>query len=90
MRDPIIDIRTGGADNKDQEAPVDNMGEDGCVSKLHRNDERACRGTRALLCPADEQVIGVRHRHTKHQRAQDIEEDDPPQGLADGHRDVQG
>lgn len=84
---PNVDVRVGRADNEDQEAPVDNMGEDGNASKLHRNDERACRGTRALLGPADEQVIGLRHRHAKDQRAEHIKEDDPPQRLADGHAD---
>lgn len=80
-----IDVRIGCADNEDQEAPIDNMGEDGNTSKLHRNNKRARRGTRALLGPADEQVIGIRHRHTEYQRAKHVEEDDPPQGLADGH-----
>lgn len=63
------------------------MGKDGNTSKLYRNDERARRSACALLGPADEQVIGIRNRHAEHQRAKHIEEDDPPQGLADGHSD---
>lgn len=82
-----IDVRVGCAYNEDQETPIDNMGKDRNTSKLHRDDERARRGTRALLRPANEEVIGVRDRHAKHQRAEDVEEDDPPQGLADGHAD---
>lgn len=84
---PNIDIRVGGADNKDQKAAIDDVGEDGNTSKLDCNDERASRGPRTLLRPANEKVVGIRHRHTKHQRAQDIEEDDAPEGLTDGDTD---
>lgn len=81
---PNVDVRVGGANDENQEASVDNVGEDGDVGKLYCNDKGTCRSTCALFRPADEELIGVRHRHTKDQRAQDIEEDDAPQGLADG------
>lgn len=63
------------------------MGKDRDTRKLHRNDKRARRRTRTLLCPTDEHIICVRHRHAEHECAQDVEEDDAPQRLADGHAD---
>lgn len=63
------------------------MWEDGNVCNLDGDDERAGRSTRALLGPADEHVVRVRHRHAQDERSEDVEEDDAPHSLADGLAD---
>lgn len=82
-----VDVGVGGADDKDEQAAVDDMLEDGDTGSLHGNDKGASSSTRLPLGAADEVLVRVGHGHAQHQRPGNVEEDDAPQCLTDSLSD---
>ena len=82
-----VKIRVGSAEGEEQDAGVDDSGEDRNIRKLDGDDERRSGSTgSSLVC--ERQLLGiVGNNHAQEEDRQAVEEQDPVEGKLNGARD---